>query len=391
MFSIPTTNKRRQPMSFDVPRFWFHTTLALVMGAGLAAPSMLPAGEAEEAAADSYALPKDATIEDLMAFIKGLKTNLPDVTTREEYNEHMTKAHAAIVEACDKILAIEPDKEAALESKLTSLWKLYELQQPLAAENVRKLAEELKDDKRDYISSKARYYLLWPRMLGINRKKPDEIKSLIADMNAELQKRTYDPRVPSLATMIAGTIEMTGENELAIEACETFAASLGSRDFSQSERLKAMASKIKLIGNPIEIEGTLVGFEKLNWADYKGKVVLVEFWATWCGPCLAEMPNVKETYERYHQRGFEVVGISLDDMDDRAEVEAYLSSEKIPWPILFGTQQQDSGWKHPMAVKYGINAIPAMILVNREGNVVTLNARGDELPRLVAKLLGPEE
>jgi thiol-disulfide isomerase/thioredoxin len=140
-----------------------------------------------------------------------------------------------------------------------------------------------------------------------------------------------------------------------------------------------------LIGNPIELKGTTVDGDEFDWAQYRGKVVLVDFWATWCGPCIAELPNVKETYEKHHEHGFDVVGISLDD--DADELKAFIEKREIPWTNLFGTEEA-RGWEHPMARRYGIDAIPATILVDREGKVVTLSARGEELGELVEKLLG---
>ena len=120
-----------------------------------------------------------------------------------------------------------------------------------------------------------------------------------------------------------------------------------------------------------------------------GKPKFVNFWATWCGPCVAEIPNVKAQYEKYHERGFEVLGISLDN--DRQAVERFIDAEDIPWPSLFNDDPKRAGWEHPMAVHYGIMAIPAAILVNQEGKVVTLEARGDALGEELAKLLGPAE
>jgi len=113
---------------------------------------------------------------------------------------------------------------------------------------------------------------------------------------------------------------------------------------------------------------------------------LVDFWATWCQPCRAEVPNVLENYLKYHDKGFDVIGISLDDK--RSDAEEYVKQTNIPWPSLFHESSDATGWQNPMAVKYGITGIPTAILVDQEGNVVSMQARGPQLGALLEKLLG---
>jgi len=115
--------------------------------------------------------------------------------------------------------------------------------------------------------------------------------------------------------------------------------------------------------------------------------VLVDFWATWCPPCLKELPNLRQTYKTYHPRGFDVVGISLDHA--RAPLMRFLDQQKLPWVCLYDEGPEKG--VHPLATYYGIRSIPTAILVDREGRVVSLNARGPELRRLLEKYLGPAE
>jgi thiol-disulfide isomerase/thioredoxin len=137
---------------------------------------------------------------------------------------------------------------------------------------------------------------------------------------------------------------------------------------------------LALRGKPIELAGVLVDGTPFDQACLAGKVVLVDFWATWCGPCVAEIPRVRELYDRYHDRGFEVIGISLDD--DADAVAAFAAKREIPWPIIHDRRGDDG--RQPLAERYGIAAIPTMILVGRDGLVVSVEARGRRLEELLA-------
>jgi thiol-disulfide isomerase/thioredoxin len=117
-------------------------------------------------------------------------------------------------------------------------------------------------------------------------------------------------------------------------------------------------------------------------ANYKGKVVLIDFWATWCGPCRAELPNVIATYKKYHNQGFEIIGISLDQ--DQAKLTGFTKSMNMTWPQYF----DDQGWQNKLAVKYGIESIPATYLLDGNGRIIGRDLRGDELTQAVAKALG---
>jgi thiol-disulfide isomerase/thioredoxin len=107
----------------------------------------------------------------------------------------------------------------------------------------------------------------------------------------------------------------------------------------------------------------------------------VDFWATWCGPCVAELPNVLETYQKYHDKGFDVVGISLDQ--DENKLKSFILQRKISWHQYF----DGKGWENKLAVKYGISSIPATYLLDKDGKIVAKDVRGEELGKAVAKAL----
>ncbi len=119
----------------------------------------------------------------------------------------------------------------------------------------------------------------------------------------------------------------------------------------------------------------------LSVSRFKGKVLLVDFWATWCGPCVGELPNVVAAYRKYHPMGFEIVGISLDQ--NEATLEKFIKANGVVWAQYFDGQ----GWDSKLGKKYGVTSIPATFLLDREGRIVARDLRGPELEAQLARLL----
>ncbi len=113
--------------------------------------------------------------------------------------------------------------------------------------------------------------------------------------------------------------------------------------------------------------------EALSLEDYRGKVVLLDFWASWCGPCRRENPNVVKVYEKYKDQGFEIIGISLDK-DQKRWVDA-IAKDQLTWPQVSDLK----GWQNEVGQMYGVSSIPHTVLLDEEGKIIALKLRGPAL------------
>jgi thiol-disulfide isomerase/thioredoxin len=136
------------------------------------------------------------------------------------------------------------------------------------------------------------------------------------------------------------------------------------------------------VGDTMEIAFTATDGSEVDLAKMKDKVVLVDFWATWCAPCVAEMPHVIAAYEEFHDKGFEVIGISLDQ--DKSALEGFVKQRGMTWAQFF----DGKGWENDMVRQFGIRGIPATFLIGKDGKVAASNLRGEELGAKVKQLLG---
>lgn len=141
------------------------------------------------------------------------------------------------------------------------------------------------------------------------------------------------------------------------------------------------------VGKPFELK-----FEELRSGetlsvqeDLKGKVVVIDFWATWCGPCIAEMPNMKKLYEQYKDQGVEFIGVSLDAPESqggREKLVQYVEQNNVPWPQYY----QGNGWDSEFSKSWGVNAIPQLFIVDAEGKLHSVEARG-QLEEMIPALI----
>ena len=163
---------------------------------------------------------------------------------------------------------------------------------------------------------------------------------------------------------------------------EAVLSELSQESTLEPSRTKATEAlrTFKRVGRPLELKFTALDGRAVDLAELKGKVVLIDFWSTTCGPCVREMPDLKNLYTKFKPQGLEVVGITLDE--DKNLLQRFIQKEELPWPNYY----HPKGSQNPVALEFAIRSIPVVWLVDRQGVLRHLDGRDDQ-ERKIAELL----
>lgn len=204
----------------------------------------------------------------------------------------------------------------------------------------------------------------------------------------EAQKLARDnPDNNRLTDLLTGMGEMgAASHDLAMKVKLTAVGMNTPIARQMKEKVEHEAKLGSMENKPLVIEGVKLDGSKFSTADWKGKVVFVEFWATFCPICKADLPRVKKAYADFHDKGMELVGISCDDAPQDL-VEFLARNKEMTWPQLYDAKQP--GWS-PIATSFGVESIPTMFLIDKKGVVRSVDAEQD-FEKMIPKLLAEQD
>lgn len=229
-------------------------------------------------------------------------------------------------------------------------------------------------------------------VIGFQNKVPkeqlDELKIKMSAAVDGWKKRNveYVKKYPDSYSSIQALLNSCGSHpdvQVLKPLFDNLSATLKSTPTGQELKVRLFAAQNTNPGDmaPLFTQNDITG-KPVSLKDFRGKYVLLDFWASWCGPCRAENPNYVKNYKTYHERGFEMLGVSLDKQGDKQKWIDAIHKDGLLWTQVSDLQY----WRNDVAKLYGITAIPRNFLIDPQGKIIAIDLRGEELDKKLAQV-----
>jgi len=352
-----------------------------------------------------FKVPVDGTAADLEAYVAKLTSHRPQgINSQEAFDAFREKFTTALKTAVDAILK---KADATDEQKAEARdWKLRAIIMSSAGDLDKTLAEvetyqkELAAEKEGNVQYTAQGVIFQIKLsqnvqnaLKNGGSQADAFKKTLAEAKAFLEKETKEKLIPQYVMIpmffigIAEQLDESGKEGLQLLAINELKPFLEKSDSEEAKealaQIEGQLRFAKLKGSEIELECVLLDGKKLNIKDLRDKVVLVDFWATWCGPCLQTVPTLTKLYEQYHAKGFEIIAYSVDN--DLNALKAFEEKSPHAWnvaSVVLSTEQKLTNY----AEYFGVPGYPTFLLVGKDGKILEVFVGSNETAAITAKL-----
>ncbi|MCU0719968.1 MAG: TlpA family protein disulfide reductase [Pirellula sp.] len=301
-----------------------------------------------------------------------------------------------LVTQVEKALKLKNIGQATLEAVSAAIQMIEKKTNEKEFALAQKLALAFRDNPEPRLAITA-WNLAAQRSAGMKKlqelfqgKEIDDTKPLEEAIDA-LVVELDSPWTAAFLADITTQFEYSGKPEFAaklVKKAEELAVGLKSEAAKEeiAESCAKFWKRASVLGSEIPWDGLgdLEG-KPFQFEEYKGKIVILDIWATWCGPCIKELPNIKEVYAKHQAAGVEVIGVNIDENPE--ELKEFLAKEQLPWKMVVSNDPAKKGFETQLVQGLGITGIPFIAVIGRDGKVAALHTRGEALTKKIEELL----